>query len=74
MVVVIVLLAILCAAEVVIIAYLLNIVRIQANEMLAEDPPLTPAMPSLGARIKIFGDDIERWSEDAYDGSSEFQD
>jgi len=73
MVVVVVLLSILCAVEVVIIAYLLNIVRIQANEMLAEDPPLTPAMPSLGARIKVFGDNIERWDEDAY-GASEFQD
>lgn len=74
MVVAIVLLSILCAGEAVIIAYLLNIVRIQANEMLAEDPPLTPAMPSLGARIKVFGDNIERWDADAYDGASEFQD
>ena len=74
MVVVIVLLSIVCATEAVIIAYLLNIVRIQANEMMAEEPPLVPTMPSLSTRIKIFGDDIEKWSEDAYDGSDEFQD
>lgn len=69
-----ILLAIVAAAEFICIIYLLDLVRVYATQIEEEDEPLAPATPSLRAKIKVFGDSIERWDADAYDGASEFQD